>query len=90
MGLLGGEQVGRLVITETCEVATDDAMDRAGDLIEQPDDVVVPRWWQRMKPNGATTIRRSSTHFVTRSKESNAHAQELRRVVSAGPHRTKR
>ena len=34
LGLLGGEQIGRIVVTVTCEAARDETVDRAGDLVE--------------------------------------------------------
>jgi len=41
--LLGGEQIQRIFVTAGCETALDETVDRAGDLLEQPGDVVVPR-----------------------------------------------
>jgi hypothetical protein len=39
--LLGGEQIERIVVAATCEIARDETVDRAGDLIEQLGDIVV-------------------------------------------------
>jgi hypothetical protein len=50
--LFGGQQVERLVIAALREVTLDEAMDRAGNLTEQPGDIVVPRRRQRMKLHG--------------------------------------
>ena len=61
MGLLGGEQIRRIVVTAMCEAALDEAVDRASDLIEQPGNVVVPRRRQRMKLNGAVGAGREHT-----------------------------
>ncbi len=49
VGLFSGQQVERLVIAALREVTLDEAMDRAGNLTEQPGDIVVPRRRQRMK-----------------------------------------
>jgi len=48
-----GQQIERLVIAALREVTLDEAMDRAGNLTEQPGDVAVPRRWKRMKLHGA-------------------------------------
>jgi hypothetical protein len=53
VGLFSGQQVERLVIAALREVTLDEAMDRAGNLTEQPGDVVVPWRRQRMKLHGA-------------------------------------
>jgi hypothetical protein len=60
-GLLGSEQIGRRSIAATGQVALDEAVDRAGDLIQQPGDIVVPRWRQRVKSNGAVGVSREHT-----------------------------
>lgn len=52
LGLFSGQQIERLVIAALREVTLDEAMDRAGNLTEQPGDVVVPWRWQRMKLHG--------------------------------------
>jgi len=52
VGLFSGQQVERFVIAALREVTLDEAMDRAGNLTEQPGDVVVPRRRQRMKLHG--------------------------------------
>ena len=59
--MLGGEQIRRVVIAAVREAALDDPVDRAGDLIEQSIDVIVPRWRQRMKLNGAVMTGREHT-----------------------------
>jgi hypothetical protein len=43
-------------------VALDEAVDRAGDLIQQPGDLVAPRRRQRVKANGA--VGASGEHTV--------------------------
>ncbi len=43
LGLFGGEQIRRSVVAFEREAALNEAVDRTGDLLEQPDDIVVPR-----------------------------------------------
>ena len=59
--MLGGEQIRRVVIAAVREAALDEPVDRAGDLVEQSSDVIVPRWRQRMKLNGAVMTGREHT-----------------------------
>jgi hypothetical protein len=51
--LLGGEPIGWRIVAAAGQVALDEAVDHAGDLIQQPGDLVVPRRRQRVKANGA-------------------------------------
>jgi hypothetical protein len=54
LGLLGGEQIERTVVTASCEVACDETVDRAGDLLEQLADIIVPRrgsGWNGTEPS---------------------------------------
>jgi hypothetical protein len=58
LGLLGGEQIERVVVTASGEVARDEMVDRAGDLIEQLGDIVVPRRGQRVEQHRAVGVGR--------------------------------
>jgi hypothetical protein len=51
--LASGQQIERLVIAALREVTLDEAMDRAGNLTEQPGDVVVPRRSNTTQPRRA-------------------------------------